>query len=76
MCVDTSAAHSTLNLEPLRQEVAKAFHKGSVSSVHQRAYEKDLSLYRKAEDFGEGGGNGMKGGGMGRGRADTPLGKS
>lgn len=42
--VDISTAHSPLNLEPLLQEVSKAFHKGSVSSLHRPSYEKDLSL--------------------------------
>lgn len=54
-----------LNLEPLQQEAAKALHKGGVSSVHQRGYEKDLSLDCKTEGVREGSWNGMKGGGKG-----------
>lgn len=39
-----SAAHSPLNFQSLLQEVSKAVHKGSASSLHWHAYDKDLSL--------------------------------
>lgn len=64
--VDISAAHSPLNLQPLLQEVSKAFHKGRVSSLLWPAYEKDLSLDGKIGGIRGGSWIGMKGGAQGR----------